>query len=166
MEDPIPVTVDQRGRPRVQTVNDLPSKTVQSDAQESDIRFILAKFGQTGVIQQLDATQAEYVDVTAFTDYADVMRTVREAENNFRRLPSKVREVFNHDVAEWLDTAHDKEKRDALLATGLFGPSGDAGGVAVPAAGVGSAEGGSGSVSTPEGGEAPRGGGAEASPEA
>lgn len=112
--------LDARGRPRslYQTINEGPELTVQSDHDKADIRKILKKYREVGIVDNLNATQAQFQDITAFTDYADVMRTAKQAEMEFMKLPSKVREVFNHDVATWLDTAHDQEKRASLAETG------------------------------------------------
>ncbi len=110
---------DSRGKNRVQTVNTKPSLTVQSDAHLADITNIMKKFGAEG-IEMLDEAKLVYADVSQFTDLRDALDQAREAEIKFLRLPSKVREIFNHDVAEWLDTAHDQEKRDALVAAGFL----------------------------------------------
>lgn len=114
-------TTDFFGRDRLQTINDLPSETVQSDAHLADISNILARYGQTGM-EQLDETALMFRDVSDFTDLADAMNQARQAEVEFLKLPSKVREIFQHDVAVWLDTAHDKEKRDALVEAGFIKP--------------------------------------------
>lgn len=116
--------LDYRGKPRskYQTVNELPSLTVQSERDDADIQVILARFQVEGTAR-LNESQAMFADITEFTDYADAMRNLRVAEHSFMELPSKVREIFNHDVAEWLDASHDPEKRDALIAAGyLDGP--------------------------------------------
>ncbi len=115
-------SIDVRGKPRVQTVNQMPSKTVQSDAHLADITTILRQWAVGGE-DSLDVTADMFRDISEFTDYADAMRHAKVAELEFMRLPSKVREIFHHDVFEWLDTAHDKEKRDALVKAGfLEGP--------------------------------------------
>ncbi len=115
--------VDFRGRLRSlsQTVNTDPSETVQSDGPRADIRNILREFGDFGGLKDnLDAAQEQYMDISEFTDYKDALGHAIDAEADFMTLPSKVREIFHHDVAEWLDTAHDKEKRDALVAAGYL----------------------------------------------
>jgi hypothetical protein len=117
-ETPKPVTVDARGRPRVQTVNDLPSLTVQSDADQADIKKILKKWKTVGIVDHLNIQEQTFGDVTGFTDYADVMRTAKLAEEEFMKMPSKAREIFGHDVAAWLDTANDPEKLASLIAEG------------------------------------------------
>lgn len=114
--------LDHLGRPRVMTVNDLPSKTIQSDHDQADIKKILQKYKEVGIVDNLRTTETAFADVTNFTDFADVMRHAKEAEHAFMRLPSKVREIFDHDVGTWLDTAHDPEKLASLVEEGKIEP--------------------------------------------
>lgn len=104
------LTYDEvRKRPRVRTVNTEPSKTVQSDVARTEIRHILAKYKQTGMTEHMRDVDLQFRDVTEFADFADLMMQSKEAEKVFMKLPSKVREVFDHDVAKWLDAAHDSD---------------------------------------------------------
>lgn len=103
-----------RRRPRVQTVNTLPSKTVQSDVTRTEIKHILAKYRQTGVVEHMRNVDLQFRDVSEFSDFSDLMYQSKEAEKVFMKLPSKVRGVFDHDYAKWLDAAHDPEKLEAL----------------------------------------------------
>ncbi len=114
--------LDSRGNKRSDywTVNREPSQTLQSQAAQGNIQEILKQYKQVGIIENLNEAEAQFLDVTEFTDFGDVMRQAVAAEAEFMKLPSKVREIFEHDVAVWLDTAHDKDKRDALVAAGLI----------------------------------------------
>ncbi len=116
--------LDYRGKPRFyyQTINEQPSETVQSDADQADIKKILKKYRQIGIVENLNITEATFQDVSEIGDFADVMRVANEAEQQFMKLPSKVREIFDHDVANWLDTAHDEEKRASFIAEGEIEP--------------------------------------------
>lgn len=115
-------TEDYHGRKRVQTVNNEDSKTVQSDAHLADIKNIMAQYAETGM-ESLDETELTFADVSTFTDLGDALRQAAVANEQFMKLPSKVREIFDHDVAVWLDTAHDDDKRNALIQGGfLKGP--------------------------------------------
>lgn len=105
-----------RLRPRVSTVFDDPSLTVQSDRDLSDIQSILRNFGAQALEANLNDADLQFMDVSEFSDYADVLREARTAELEFMKLPSKVREIFNHDAAEWLDAAHDPPKRREALS--------------------------------------------------
>ncbi len=111
--------VDSKGRDRVQTVNNEPSMTVQSDAHLADMNTIMESFAAGG-LQALDEADLMFRDVSEFTDLRDALDQAREAEVEFMKLPSKVREVFEHDVAVWLDTAHDADKRQALVTAGFL----------------------------------------------
>lgn len=105
---------EERFRPRVQTVNMLPSMTVQADVLKSDIKHVLAKYRQVGILEHMRSVDLQFRDVSEFEDFSDLMFQSAEARRVFMGLPSKVREVFNHDVAEWLDAAHDPAKLEAL----------------------------------------------------
>lgn len=101
-----------RRKPRVRTVNDQESMTVQSDRNRADIKEILRRYQATGGLVDMRQVDLEYRDVGEFEDFADLMLQSKTAELEFMKLPSKVREVFNHDVAEWLDAAHDGFDQD------------------------------------------------------
>lgn len=115
-----------RKKPRVQTTDWDESRTVQADALKADIRHILSRYEQTGVVLGMRNVDLQFRDVSEFDDFSDLMRQTKEAEATFMRLPSKLREVFSHDVNEWLDAAHDPEKLNAkrpqLEKLGLWEP--------------------------------------------
>lgn len=103
-----------RAGPRVQTVNEQESMTVQSDRNRAEIRHIVAQYERSGVLLGLRDVDLTFRDVTEFEDFTDLMRQTKVAEARFMELPAKVREVFRNDVHEWLDAAHDAEKLDAV----------------------------------------------------
>lgn len=106
-----------RGSKRVQTVNTEPSMTIQSDAHLADIHQIMKSYGQEGKgLESLNDAEGTYADVTEFTDLADAMNQAKAAEQDFMKLPSKYRELFDHKVENWLDAAHDTDKREAIHA--------------------------------------------------
>lgn len=111
--------LDYTGAKRVQTLNDLPSETVVSDAHLADINVIMKAFVDDGR-DILDETALQFADVSEFGDYHDVMLNVRAAEQKFMSLPSKVRGIFNHSVEVFLDSAHDADKRAELVAAGYL----------------------------------------------
>lgn len=104
--------LDARGKPRVQTVNNMESRTVQSDVNKADIRAILRKHGQTGIVDHLANVDLAYRDVSEFTDFRDIRIQLAEAETAFYQLDPRLREVFNNDPNEWLDVAHEEEIPD------------------------------------------------------
>lgn len=110
--------LDYYGLPRVQTVFEDESLTVQSDAEKADINRILRKHSM-GIIDHMADVEARYMDVSEFTDYADAYRHSKLAEEEFMRLHPKVRKVFGNDVAQWLDAAHAENLEATQWADGL-----------------------------------------------
>ncbi len=121
--------LDFRGRKRSKywIVNKEPSQTVQSDAHLADIHHILKQW-EIGGSDLLDEAAMEFADVSEFTDYHDVMLNVRQAEHTFMALPPQVRAIFGNSVETWLDTAHDEDKRDALVEAGFIEDTRDSSG--------------------------------------
>lgn len=114
--------LNARGRPRVQSENNLPSETIQSEAHLGDINEVLKNYSGFGTVDHLNQAEGVFADITEFTDYQDALTHIRLAETEFMKLPSKEREKFGHDVAKWLDAAHDHEKREGIEgATGSSG---------------------------------------------
>lgn len=117
------VSVRENGRVRVRTVNTEPSLTVQTQVQEAEIRHILAKYEQTGVLLNMRNVDLEYRDVSEFTDFVDLMRQATNAKQAFMRLPAEVRKAFDHDHFAWLDAAHDgltEEQHARLVKAGVL----------------------------------------------
>lgn len=115
MKDGLAVeTRDARGRLRSDHQTFVPegekSLTVQSDAHLADIQEIMKTFGVVGMDAMLNRAEGQFMDVSQFVDYATMMNHVKEAETEFMKLPSKVREMFDHDVYTWLDRAHDERR--------------------------------------------------------
>lgn len=106
--------VYEGGRLRVRTINLEESRTVQSDRNLASISSILARYDDLGIVDHLSRTELTFKDVSQFEDFTDLMRQHKVVESEFMQLPSKVREVFQHDVGQWLDAAHDPEKFEAL----------------------------------------------------
>lgn len=120
----IPLNTERR-KPRVQTefvrlnpdtgeLEPEPSRTIQSDVHRSEIKEIMRNYDATGVFMSLRSVDLTFRDVTEFEDYSDMARQAKAAEQAFMTLPSKLREVFDHDHHKWLDAAHDPDKLEEL----------------------------------------------------
>lgn len=105
---------DGRRKFRVRTRNTSPSMTYQADRDRADIRKIIQRYERNGVIIKPQDVGMVFKDVTEFTDFSDLMMQSAVAKQAFMRLPSKVREVFGHDVSNWLDAGHDPQKLEQL----------------------------------------------------
>lgn len=77
-------------------------KTKQSELQQADVNWIVAKYDKTGVIP-VSKRQAFYADVSTIGDYRSVMERVQEAAEFFMQQPASLREEFENDPAKFLD---------------------------------------------------------------
>lgn len=107
-----------RGRPRVQTHDFGESKTATEDADLGDINRIVDRYNRMDVYESLNEAEMLFMDVTEHQDYATALRHAEMAEEAFLKLPPKARLLFNNSAAEWLDAAHDPDKRDLLVQAG------------------------------------------------
>jgi phage internal scaffolding protein len=110
---------------RVQHVNEDEDMTKQSFKDEVDINLIVKKYDKTGLVTHLNQAQAQYADVSTMGDYQDALDVIQAAEAAFMEMSAKQRKVFNNSAAEFLDAAHDPEKRDLLVKAGLLEPTPD-----------------------------------------
>lgn len=99
-------------------------ETVQSFKEECDIRKIIARYDQTGVIQHVNKTVGEYLDLTggvhtSVNEYKTAMDLVTSSQQNFERLPAEVREKFNNDPGKFLEFATNPENVESMQEMGL-----------------------------------------------
>lgn len=99
------------------TCNDA-SRTQQQFKDETDINVILERFGVTGHLP-VTAVQPMSGDFTTITDFQTALETVRASEENFMRLPSKVREQFGQDPRKFVDFCLNPANIEAVRELGL-----------------------------------------------
>lgn len=120
--------------------NDCPSMTVESEAEECDINFILNRFLKTGYAPEMrpgvfgDATEVP-------ASYHDAMTLVARATEQFMTVPPHIREKFGNDPAVFLDAVLNPARKQEMIDLKVFAPDeivGDSRPLNVPV--VGSAE--------------------------
>lgn len=98
------------------------SLTVQGDAKEADINFIVRRFGVTGELP----SRLEYVTnvdlVNAPDNYQAVMAIMGEADAQFMAMPAEVRARFGHNAGAFLDFVSKEENLDEMRKLGLAVP--------------------------------------------
>lgn len=81
-----------RSSPQVVCTEDF---TRQSDAADCDIRNIMSRYEQTGVLPiGRDLSEQRFVDNAAAPNYEDTARAVADMRGYFSELPDEVRERF------------------------------------------------------------------------
>jgi len=93
--------------------------TQESDAKDSDINVIMARFKSTGQLPHR-LTEPLFGDFSAPIDYAQAVTTINEANDAFMSLPAKIRGQFGNDPGEFIKFATNPENREELNKMGLI----------------------------------------------
>lgn len=96
------------------------SMTRQEFKDECDIYTILQQFQQTGVMRHVQQAQPLWGELPDNIDFQQSLETVAQAQAAFASLPSKVREHFNHEPAQFLAAMYDSSREPELRALGLL----------------------------------------------
>lgn len=102
--------------------NDEPSLTQQSFKDESDINFIVKRFG-VGAPISVPARMPTYGDFSGCSDYREALDAIIAADEAFMALPPRVRERFDNDPALFVDFCSDPSNRSEAMELGLIPPS-------------------------------------------
>lgn len=113
------ITIRENGTKRVQTINELPSKTDQSQKDDCDVNNIMAKFQRTGQITHLAKKSGTYYDSSEIPDLHQALQIVNEAGQNFSQLPAILRKKFNHDPQEFVKYLQDPSNDEEAIKLGL-----------------------------------------------
>lgn len=99
----------------------LPSMTKQEFKAECDINTIIKQFGQTGIVNHIrDARdQGQYADLPDEIDFQASLNLVRQAQESFASLPSKVRDRFGNDPAAFLEFMGNPDNQEEMISLGL-----------------------------------------------
>lgn len=95
------------------------SVTQQQFAEDADINVIVRRFGLTGEVPE-DFRTPKYGDFTHVSDFQTALNTVKEAEEEFMRLPAEVRARFQNNPQELLTFVENKDNRDEAIKLGLI----------------------------------------------
>lgn len=94
------------------------SMTVQADAREADINFIMERYTKTGQMPP-PSRVPRYGDFDGISDFRSALEAVSAAQEAFMSLPAKVRAKFENDPAQFLDFAEDPANLPEMVELGL-----------------------------------------------
>lgn len=117
------ITRRKNGTLRVQTQNNDPSLTDPQWDEKSDINYIMDRFLNHGESPTYGTKkQGIYADVSQIPDLLGAAIIVREAQNNFDSLPSKIREKFHNNPQNMIDFLSDPKNNEEAVELGLLTP--------------------------------------------
>lgn len=94
------------------------SLAIQSAEEESNINTIVRRFGITGELpNQLRMPQSG--DFTNLPDFHTAMNLVRQAQEEFLRVPADIRARFGNDPQKFMQFFEDESNRDEAIKLGL-----------------------------------------------
>lgn len=101
------------------------ARTQQAHKDSCDINNIIKQFQRTGQIAHISANAAKgaYLDLPDPLDYQEAQNIMLEASASFSSLPSKVRERFSNNPAEFLEFMADKNNEKEARELGLLTPA-------------------------------------------
>lgn len=105
------------------TGESLPSKTIQSTKDETDVNLIIARAKRGIATTHLNTKKGVYADLTGAPDYQKALQTIIDANASFETLPASTRKRFQNDPQQFLEFVNNpKENYDEGVKLGLFNP--------------------------------------------
>lgn len=94
------------------------SLAIQSAKDEVDINSIVRRFGLTGELPG-DINMPQSGDYTGVGDFHAAMNVVRQAQEEFLRVPAEIRARFLNDPQRFSDFFNDSANQDEAIRLGL-----------------------------------------------
>lgn len=114
------VQVSDRLRPRVQIFFPTNGRTQQHFKEECNVNHIMAKYGASRLLEHYGQFKGNYGDFTNVQDYQTSMNQIIAANDMFMSLPSKIRNRFSNDPAQFLAFVSNEANRDEMKSLGLL----------------------------------------------
>lgn len=101
---------------------ELPSRTVQSDREGTDLKILLEKYVDTGEIPTVQLPVGEPLDgdFTGLPDFQEMQNMLIDIQEQFDALPSKVREKFANDPMAMVQFLQDENNIEEAVKLGLM----------------------------------------------
>lgn len=97
------------------------SLAIQSAEEESNINTIVRRFGLTGELPN-NLRMPQSGDFTGLPDFHAAMNLVRQAQEEFVRVPAEIRARFSNDPAKFMAFFEDEANFDEAVKLGLAKP--------------------------------------------
>lgn len=95
------------------------SLAIQSAEEESNINTIVRRFGLTGEMPG-QVAMPRSGDFTNIPDFHSAMNLIRQAQEEFMRVPAEVRARFNNDPQAFMNFVEDDANREEARRLGLL----------------------------------------------
>lgn len=97
------------------------SRTIQSSKDECDINVIVERFG-INVLAPVDLSKLQFGDASDITELREKLDIVKNAAEEFMKIPPLVRERFGNDPLRFVEECGDEKNLPKLRELGLANP--------------------------------------------
>lgn len=94
------------------------SRTIHSQAQETNINEIVRKFHLTGELPQ-NVRLPTYGDFTGINSFHEAANAIAQANEQFDMLPAHIRARFHNDPGEFVEFCSNEDNAPELVKMGL-----------------------------------------------
>lgn len=95
------------------------SLTQQHFSEDAEINNIIAFHDRNGIIKNVQQGIANYGDYSEVHEYREALDLIRQADEDFMKLPSSVRRQFNNNAGDFFEFAGNPENQSELVEMGL-----------------------------------------------
>jgi len=106
---------------KVQSVPDpeQPSMTEQHHKKDCDIRHIMRKSQQTGMVTHLAQYEGRYMDLANRPDFERSQQIIADGKTAFETVPADIRDRFHNNPAEWIEFMQNPDNREEMIELGF-----------------------------------------------
>lgn len=105
---------------RVSIDTGLESYTIQSGKDQCDINNIIRRYQRTGILEHINKSTADYIDLPDVSDYQASLNFLMQARDAFNQLPSTIRDEYDNDPGEFLAALGDPANHSHFVDLGIF----------------------------------------------
>lgn len=119
MRTVITVRQPETNRRRVQHFTEDVTRTEQGHRNKVNINKIVAKYIKTGYVEQQNRP-AMYGDFSGVLDYHSTLNRIKNAENEFQKIPSEIRKKFDNDIGMLVEYVNNPDNESECVRMGLL----------------------------------------------
>ena len=108
--------------PRRKFINDEPSMTIQSAADETDINVMIARYQKTGSFHgstNMPTVRPQFGDFVGVPEYQNAINILIQAQDQFAALPANIRDRFANSPEKYLEFLSDSANKEEAIKLGL-----------------------------------------------
>lgn len=93
--------------------------TEQSHKDETDIRRIMRKARETGIVNHTSKYQGEYMDMATSLDFQEAQNLIASTNSMWETVPSDIRAQFDNEPGKFVEFMQDNANYQAIADMGL-----------------------------------------------